>query len=280
MSFLIYLALVPALAFAAQWLAWKSGLPGILLLLLFGMLLGQFVRPDDVLAILSGGSSEIAGPRILFPIVSLAVAIIMFEGGLSLKVSELKEAGGAAFRLCTIGAIATLTGAGVSAYWVLGLDWRMCCLLGAILVVTGPTVIGPLLRQVQPSSRVSNTLKWEGIVIDPIGAVAAVLVFEVLMLNPGENGFTQGCAVVGQDGVGRRGRRVVGRRRDHVFAATVFASRSLARRGVAGSGVDPVCLLRRLLPRIGADRGDDFWLMDDQPKRLGHRTHHRIQKRI
>src|SRR6056297_1860860 len=183
MNFLLYLALVPTLAFVAQWIAWKTRLPSILLLLLFGVVLGQFVRPDDLLAALSGGSSSVAGPRILFPIVALAVAIIMFEGGLSLKLSELKEAGDAVFRLCTIGALLTFGGSSLAAYYLLGFDWRLSCLLGAIMIVTGPTVIGPLLRQVQPSSRVANTLKWEGILIDPIGAVAAVLVFDVLMID-------------------------------------------------------------------------------------------------
>jgi CPA1 family monovalent cation:H+ antiporter len=186
------------LAFIAQWIAWKTRLPGILLLLLFGVALGQFIRPDDLLAALSGGSSSVAGPRILFPIVSLAVAIIMFEGGLSLKLSELKEAGDAVFRLCTIGALLTWGGSGLAAYYLLGFDWRLSCLLGAIMIVTGPTVIGPLLRQVQPSSRVANTLKWEGILIDPIGAVAAVLVFDVLMIDAAGSELGHGIWLLGK----------------------------------------------------------------------------------
>ncbi|TWU00817.1 cation:proton antiporter [Stieleria varia] len=180
MEFLLYLSLVPAIGVLAQWLAWRLNLPGILLLLLFGMILGQFLQPDDYLAKLTGGD-ETAGPNLLFPLVALSVAVIMFEGGLSLKLHELKEAGAAVLQLCTIGAAITFALAATAARWTLGFDWSICFLLGGILTVTGPTVIGPLLRQVQPSRRVSSTLKWEGIVIDPIGAVLAVLVFEQLI---------------------------------------------------------------------------------------------------
>ena len=182
MELLLYLALVPALGVSAQWLAWRTGLPSILLLLLFGVALGYFVQPDGYLQEITDGG-EFAGPRLLFPIVSLSVAVIMFEGGLSLKLGELREAGTAALRLCTAGALITFAGATVAAHYCLDFDWRLAFLLGAILVVTGPTVIGPLLRQVRPSRRVASTLKWEGIVIDPIGAVLAVLVFEQLLVS-------------------------------------------------------------------------------------------------
>jgi CPA1 family monovalent cation:H+ antiporter len=183
MEFLLYLAIVPALGFAAQWLAWRTNLPSILVLLLFGMVLGQFVKPDVLLAELLGGDPS-SSPALLFPLVSLAVAVIMFEGGLSLDLSELRESGTAAFRLCTVGAAITWAGGALAAYATLGFGWRLSALLGAILVVTGPTVIGPLLRQVRPRRRVATTLKWEGIVIDPIGAILAVLVFEEVMADP------------------------------------------------------------------------------------------------
>ncbi|MGB7346449.1 MAG: cation:proton antiporter [Pirellulaceae bacterium] len=186
MDLLLYLALVPALGVAAQWIAWRTNLPGILLLLLFGVILGRFVQVDEYLADITGGDAK-AGPSLLFPLVSLSVAVIMFEGGLSLKLKELREAGSAAFRLCTVGAAITFALAAIAAHMILGFEWRMAFLLGGILTVTGPTVIGPLLRQVRPSRRVASTLKWEGIVIDPIGAVLAVLVFEHLMLNAQES---------------------------------------------------------------------------------------------
>ncbi|MCS7466025.1 cation:proton antiporter [Stieleria sp. ICT_E10.1] len=197
MDFLFYLALIPALAVAAQWIAWRTNLPGILLLLLIGVAVGGLSRPDDLLAELVSGDPTITGPRILFPLVSLAVAVIMLEGGLSLKLSELREAGSPAFRLCTLGAAVTATAATIAAHFCFDFTWRLSALLGAILVVTGPTVIGPLLQQVKPSRRVANTLKWEGIVIDPIGAVLAVLVFEILLLHPGKADLGHGVMLLG-----------------------------------------------------------------------------------
>ncbi len=182
MDLMLYLALVPTLGGLAQWLAWRSGLPAILILLLFGMVLGQFIRPDEFLTDLTGGDSK-AGPRILFPLVALSVAVIMLEGGLSLKLRELAESGAAALRLVTAGALLTWIGGTVAAHYTLAFPWRLSLLLGAILVVTGPTVIGPMLQHIRPSRRVASALKWESIVIDPIGAVLAVLVFEQAFLG-------------------------------------------------------------------------------------------------
>lgn len=205
MDFLIYLALVPALGVTAQWLAWRTKLPSILLLLLFGVCLGHFVvQPDALLADLTGGD-ETAGPNILFPLVSLSVAIIMFEGGLTLKLSELRESGSSSLRLCTVGAALAFVGNTLAIHWILGFAWHLSFLLGAILVVTGPTVIGPLLRQVKPSRRVASTLKWEGIVIDPIGAVLAVLVYEEVVLAQSAPHFSsalKSLAITGAIGVG------------------------------------------------------------------------------
>ncbi|KLU05061.1 Sodium/hydrogen exchanger family protein [Rhodopirellula islandica] len=205
MDFLLYLALVPTLGVTAQWLAWRTKLPSILLLLLFGICLGHFVvQPDALLANLTGGD-ETAGPNLLFPLVSLSVAVIMFEGGLTLKLSELRESGSSSLRLCTVGAALAFIGNTLAIHWILGFDWHLSFLLGAILVVTGPTVIGPLLRQVKPSRRVASTLKWEGIVIDPIGAVLAVLVFEEVVLAqsaPHWSGALQSLVLTSAIGVG------------------------------------------------------------------------------
>ncbi|OYP29438.1 cation:proton antiporter [Rhodopirellula sp. MGV] len=195
--FLVYLVFIPILAVTAQWLAWKLKLPSILLLLLFGLALGGVFRPDTVLAEVTGGDADTAGPNLLFPLVSLAVAIIMFEGGLSLKFTELKDSGVPALRLCTFGALITVVGAAIASHYCLGFHWRMSCLVGGILMVTGPTVIGPLIKQVRPTNRVANTLKWEGIVIDPIGAVASVLLFETLLIDAG-HGTTQVAFMLGK----------------------------------------------------------------------------------
>jgi len=151
--FYLYLAGVPLLGVSAQWLAWRFQLPSILLLLAFGVTLGVFVTPDELLAeLIQGERSSV--PQFLFPIVSFCVAIILFEGGLTLKLSELKEAGSVVFRLVTVGVLVSwLLGAGAAAA-VVGLDVRMAVLLGAILTVTGPTVIAPLLRHIRPTRKI------------------------------------------------------------------------------------------------------------------------------
>lgn len=195
---LLYLVLIPTLAVSAQWIGWRTNLPSILLLLVFGVALGTFVRPDQLLADITGGDPALTGPQLLFPLVSLAVAVIMFEGGLSLRFSELRESGGAALALCTLGAAVTMGGTTLAAHYCLDFGWRLSCLVGAILVVTGPTVIGPLLKQVRPSNRVANTLKWEGIVIDPIGAVLSVLVFEILLLDTEHSGVADAAIMLGK----------------------------------------------------------------------------------
>ncbi|MCH5377521.1 MAG: sodium:proton antiporter, partial [Planctomycetes bacterium] len=181
---LFYLAGVPLLGLIAQWLAWRVRIPSILLLLAFGIALGQFIKPDDLLAKLTG-SDPSTGPKLLFPIVSLSVAVILFEGGLTLRLSELREAGRGVLRLVTVGALLSWGMAAVAAWWLLDFDPKVASLLGAILIVTGPTVVGPILRQIRAKRRVGSIIKWEGIVIDPVGAVLAVIVFEVVFADAG-----------------------------------------------------------------------------------------------
>lgn len=166
---LVYLAGILALGIAAQWLAWRLRLPAILLLLVFGFAAGQFVDPD-----------ELIGQELLVPIVSLSVAVILFEGGLSLQLSELRETGHVVFRLITVGIVVTWFLTAALAWLLLDLDVSMSLLAGAILVVSGPTVVVPLLRHIRPVRRIGAIVKWEGIVNDPIGAVLAVLVFEAI----------------------------------------------------------------------------------------------------
>lgn len=171
MTPLTYFTLVLALGISAQWLAWKCKLPSILVLLAFGFGLGQFAGAtiDDYLV----------GDSVLLSAVGLCVAIILFEGGLTLKFSDLKESGTPVIRLCVLGVAISFFLSYAGMKYVLGFDWRVAALLGAILVVTGPTVIAPLLRHIKPSRKIGNVVKWEGIVIDPIGAMLAVLVYQV-----------------------------------------------------------------------------------------------------
>ena len=169
---LIGLTAILVLGIGAQWVAWKVHLPSILLLLIAGFVAGPitgWLAPDVLL-----------GP-ILFPFVSLSVAVILFEGGLSLDLRELREIGPAVRNLVTIGVGVTWVLTTLAAYYILEFPLGLALLLGAILVVTGPTVIIPLLLYLRPKGRVGRVARWEGIVNDPIGALLAVLVFEVLM---------------------------------------------------------------------------------------------------
>lgn len=179
---LVGLSSLIVLGILAQWLAWRLHLPSILLLLLFGFIAGPltgFLKPDLLLG------------DLLVPAVSMSVALILFEGGLSLRIAELRETGGVVRNLVTVGLLATWSIAALAAHFVLDLGAGLAVLLGAIVVVTGPTVIGPLLRHVRPVARVSSTLKWEGIVIDPIGAMLAVLVFEAILAGGAQEAATR-----------------------------------------------------------------------------------------
>lgn len=182
-DFALMLAGVVGLGFACQWLAWRIRLPAILLLLLVGLSVGPGMA---WLAQHGHGHGSIIDPdqlfgQLLLPVVSLSVALILFEGGLTLRFGEIRQNKGAIARLVTIGAIVTWGLATAGASFILHFPAGLAVLIGAILVVTGPTVIGPLLRFVKPTGPVAPVLRWEGIVIDPIGALLAVVVFEIVV---------------------------------------------------------------------------------------------------
>lgn len=177
-NILISLGLIVLLGFTAQWLSWKMKIPSILLLLILGIIAGPVlgvVNPDEMLG------------DILMPFISFSVAIILFQGGLTLKLSEFKTIGSVVSLLISLGLIITWLTATMAAHWLFGLNIEIAILLGAVLTVTGPTVIGPLLRNIRPRHNVGNILKWEGILIDPIGALLAILVFEVILIGNVDN---------------------------------------------------------------------------------------------
>jgi len=167
------IASVFVLGIGAQWLAWRLRLPSILLLLAFGILAGP------VLGILP---RETLDGDWLFPFVSLSVGIILFEGGLSLRFDEFREVGRVVIRLITLGVLVTGVLAALGLHYLVGMSWEIAVVVGTLLTVTGPTVVLPLLRYVRPSGRVGVIAKWEGITIDPIGAILAVLVLEAVVL--------------------------------------------------------------------------------------------------
>ncbi len=183
----IALALIFVLGVGAQWLAWKIRIPSILLLLLAGILSGPVARS------LFEGSPFAINPDALFDsdvllaAVGLAVGLILYEGGLTLNFKELQSTWKPVTLLVTVGAIVTWIIAAFSAYYIFDLDRPIAILLGAILIVTGPTVVGPMLAHIRPSGDTGLILKWEGIVIDPIGVLAAVLVYEVISVNSAMN---------------------------------------------------------------------------------------------
>lgn len=162
------LAGIVVLGIGSQWLATRLKIPSILLLLVTGMLAGPitgFIDPDELLG------------KLLLPVVSLSVAVILFEGSMSLRMSQLKEIGRPLLWLLTVGVAITAVICTLAALWILGFSLQKSLLLGSILTVTGPTVVGPLLQHIRPIGRVGALAKWEGIVVDPIGAILAVLVF-------------------------------------------------------------------------------------------------------
>ncbi|MGB0865186.1 MAG: cation:proton antiporter [Granulosicoccaceae bacterium] len=157
---------------ACQWFAWWVKLPAILFLLLLGLLAGPVFGVLDPDALFGD---------LLFPIVSLSVAVILFEGALTLKFDQIKGLEKVVRRLVSTGVLVTWCVIAVATKLLVGLGWDLSILFGALVVVTGPTVIVPMLRTVRPNARISNILRWEGIVIDPVGALLAVLVFEFII---------------------------------------------------------------------------------------------------
>jgi len=172
LSLALQVALLVALGFGAQWLAWRVRLPAILFLLLSGLALGPGLHWLDPNALLGD---------LLFPFVSLSVAIILFEGSLTLRLDELAGVGGTVLRLVSVGAAITMAALAIAAHEIAGLRWDLALLFGALTCVTGPTVIVPMLRSVRPNERIARVLRWEGIIIDPLGALLAVLVYEAIV---------------------------------------------------------------------------------------------------
>ena len=168
-------------ALGCQWLAWRLKLPAILFLLLTGILMGPVLGWLD--------PQTLFGP-LLMPLVSLAVALILFEGSLTLHLSEWREIGSVVHRLVTIGALSTWAVITLATHWLLGFDWLLALLFGTLTLVTGPTVIVPMLRVVRPKASIATILRWEGIVIDPIGALLAVVVYSFIIARAAGDGLS------------------------------------------------------------------------------------------
>lgn len=160
-----------------QWVAWRVKLPAIIFLLFSGIIAGPvlgILDPDKLMG------------DLFFPFVSLSVAIILFEGSLTLKFREILGLQAVVRNMVSYGMLVTWVITAIATRYAIGISWELSFLFGAVTVVTGPTVIVPILRTVRPSAAVSNILRWEGIVIDPIGASLAVLVYEFIISGGGQ----------------------------------------------------------------------------------------------
>ena len=173
-SFQITLQIVIAVlaGITAQVVAEYAKVPSIVFLLLFGILLGgdglNILHPYDL-----GIGLEV--------LVALSVAIILFEGGLNLELRELGKVSNSLRNLVTIGTLITLVGGGMAAHWLAEFPWSIAFLYASLVVVTGPTVIGPLLKQVRVDRQVATLMEGEGVLIDPIGAILAVVVLNTII---------------------------------------------------------------------------------------------------
>jgi NhaP-type Na+/H+ or K+/H+ antiporter len=171
-SLIIKFSFIPIIGIFANWLSWRLKTPSILILLSAGIVVGpitNFVNPDIIFG------------NLLFPIVSIAVSIILFEGGLNLKINEIYKLKKIVFNLVTYGLLITWILLSIASYCILKLSLEQSIFWGSILVMTGPTVIIPIVKQLRLKQDISTILKWEGILIDPIGAVLAILVFKGLV---------------------------------------------------------------------------------------------------
>ncbi|WP_058533698.1 cation:proton antiporter [Legionella saoudiensis] len=172
--------------FLCQWIASYIKVPAILFLLLIGISVGpvfHWLKPDKQLG------------DLLFPFVSFSVAIILFEGSMTLSFSKISGLGRVIRNLISWGALITFILVAICTHLIMNISWAISFLFAALMTVTGPTVISPLLRILRPNSNISNVLHWEGILIDPLGAILAVLVFEVLISNSLAKGILAGLFV-------------------------------------------------------------------------------------
>ncbi len=183
---------------AAQVIADYLKVPSIVFLLSFGILLGPsglgILHPS-----LLGNGLEV--------MVSLSVALILFEGGLNLQLREVEEVSTSLRNLVTIGALVTLIGGGMAAHWLSEFPWQIAFLYASLVVVTGPTVIAPLLKQVGADRKVSTLLEGEGVLIDPVGAILAVVVLNIVLRGNADpytivSGLTLRLGIGGAIGVG------------------------------------------------------------------------------
>ena len=264
LSLLFEIMLIGTLGIGSQWLAWKFNLPAIVIMSVAGLLAGP------IFGIMN---PELSFGELYNPIISVAVAIILFEGSLSLNFKELRGLGKPVFRISTIGAFIAWILGSLTAHYMAGLSWAVAFVIGGLFIVTGPTVIMPLLRQSKLKSRPARILKWEGIIVDPIGVLLAVFAFEIITFFTVSDGggktliaffVTAGLAVL----LGWFCGRVVGwmfetgyipefLKSPSVFIVVIFAF-TLPDELVHGTGLLSVTAMGLTLSNIGISSLNDF----------------------
>lgn len=187
---MLELAAILILGIIAQWVSWKIKLPAIFPLIMIGLIVGPLASMDVFFGQKLIDPDRIFEGNMLNYFVSLSVGVILFEGGLTLKLKEVRQVATTVRNLIIIGPIISLVGGGLAAYYLLDIDIRIALLFGALIIVTGPTVIGPILRNIHANRNVGTVLKWESIIIDPIGALVAVLMYEFILSGSGGAQFT------------------------------------------------------------------------------------------
>ena len=199
-SLIFACALIGALGLGAQWLAWRLQAPAIVLMALAGLAAGPLWQVIFGRPLLD--PSDTFGD-LLRPIVSLSVAVILFEGGLILKFENLRDAGASVRRMVFFGGPLAWFLGSLAAHYAAGLDWASAIVFAGVMVVTGPTVIMPLMRQSKLSGRPAQFLKWEGIVNDPIGALFAVAAYEIIRVaSQGDSTLWAGMWILMAAGIG------------------------------------------------------------------------------
>ncbi|WP_186575917.1 cation:proton antiporter [Aquibacillus kalidii] len=175
-SLLLEFMIIGILGVGSQWLSWRLRLPAIVVMSIAGLLAGPIfgiINPEQDFG------------DLYRPFISVAVAIILFEGSLNLDFKEVRGLGKPVFRIVTWGALISWLLGSLTAHYVAGLSWAVSFIIGGIFIVTGPTVILPLLRQSKLKPRPAKILKWEGIIVDPFGALLAVVAFEIISFISG-----------------------------------------------------------------------------------------------
>ncbi|MFC0302113.1 cation:proton antiporter [Virgibacillus soli] len=168
---LILIVTILGIGILSQWIAWRIQWPSIVIMSIAGLVIGP------VLGVVNPG--EALGD-LYSPLISLAVAIILFEGSSSLDFREIKDVSKSVFRIVTGGAFIAWILGSLSAHFIAGLSLELAFIIGGLFVVTGPTVIIPLLRNAKLKQRTAAVLKWEGIIVDPAGPLLALFAYEVI----------------------------------------------------------------------------------------------------